>query len=48
MLLGICKIFLNILTCGLQFFAGALLFSTIADVFPEPDCSMADENDKQV
>jgi hypothetical protein len=27
-----------------QFFAGALLFSTIADVFPEPDCSAADEN----
>ncbi|XP_066385969.1 zinc transporter ZTP29-like isoform X2 [Miscanthus floridulus] len=32
---------------NLWFFAGALLFSTIADVFPEPDCSVADENDKQ-
>ncbi|AQK62539.1 hypothetical protein Zm00014a_039264 [Zea mays] len=32
---------------NLWFFAGALLFSTIADVFPEPDCSAADENGKQ-
>ncbi|KAL6615048.1 hypothetical protein ACP70R_037318 [Stipagrostis hirtigluma subsp. patula] len=32
---------------NLWFFAGALLFSTIADIFPEPDCSPADENDKQ-
>ncbi|KAJ1266736.1 hypothetical protein BS78_07G001000 [Paspalum vaginatum] len=31
---------------NLWFFAGALLFSTIADVFPEPDCNLADENDK--
>ncbi|KAL6897390.1 hypothetical protein ACP4OV_007086 [Aristida adscensionis] len=32
---------------NLWFFAGALLFSTIADVFPEPDCSSIDENNKQ-
>ncbi|EER90787.1 hypothetical protein BDA96_01G070000 [Sorghum bicolor] len=32
---------------NLWFFAGALLFSTIADIFPEPDCNMSDENDKQ-
>nr|CAB3450619.1 unnamed protein product [Digitaria exilis] len=32
---------------NLWFFAGAMLFSTIADIFPEPDCNLADENDKQ-
>ncbi|TKW08006.1 hypothetical protein SEVIR_6G000600v4 [Setaria viridis] len=32
---------------NLWFFAGALLFSTIADVFPEPDCTLEDENGKQ-
>ncbi|XP_039805713.1 zinc transporter ZTP29-like isoform X4 [Panicum virgatum] len=32
---------------NLWFFAGALLFSTIADVFPEPDCNLTDQNDKQ-
>ncbi|XP_062205586.1 zinc transporter ZTP29-like [Phragmites australis] len=32
---------------NLWFFAGALLFSTIADIFPEPDCSLEDQNDKQ-
>ncbi|TVU43858.1 hypothetical protein EJB05_10358 [Eragrostis curvula] len=32
---------------NLWFFAGALLFSTIADVFPEPDCSLIDETDKK-
>ncbi|KAK3122469.1 hypothetical protein QOZ80_8AG0614070 [Eleusine coracana subsp. coracana] len=31
---------------NLWFFAGALLFSTIADIFPEPDCSLIDETDK--
>ncbi|BAF22665.2 Os08g0100200 [Oryza sativa Japonica Group] len=33
---------------NLWFFAGALLFSTIAEVFPEPDCNLADENDKHL
>ncbi|KAK1610041.1 hypothetical protein QYE76_033714 [Lolium multiflorum] len=32
---------------NLWFFAGALLFSAIADIFPEPECSPPDENDKQ-
>lgn len=32
----------------MQFFAGALLFSAIADVFPEPECNPVDENDKQM
>jgi zinc transporter ZupT len=40
--------FLILLACDLQFFAGALLFSAIADIFPEPECSPPDENDKQV
>ncbi|KAF0899531.1 hypothetical protein E2562_020742 [Oryza meyeriana var. granulata] len=33
---------------NLWFFAGALLFSTIAEVFPEQDCKLADENDKHL
>lgn len=33
---------------NLWFFAGALLFSAIADVFPEPECNPVDENDKQM
>uniref|UniRef100_A0A453S9W3 Uncharacterized protein n=1 Tax=Aegilops tauschii subsp. strangulata TaxID=200361 RepID=A0A453S9W3_AEGTS len=32
---------------NLWFFAGALLFSAIADIFPEPECSPPDENDKE-
>uniref|UniRef100_A0A453S9Q6 Uncharacterized protein n=1 Tax=Aegilops tauschii subsp. strangulata TaxID=200361 RepID=A0A453S9Q6_AEGTS len=46
-----CKAFVPFLTffiLALQFFAGALLFSAIADIFPEPECSPPDENDKEV
>ncbi|KAG8080828.1 hypothetical protein GUJ93_ZPchr0007g3927 [Zizania palustris] len=38
---------LGFLKGNLWFFAGALLFSTIAEVFPEPNCNLEDENDKQ-
>lgn len=46
-----CKAFVPFLIffiLALQFFAGALLFSAIADIFPEPECSPPDENDKEV